>query len=401
MTNPSTVLPGGLVLRQATPADLPQAAALLGARGDPADATDLELVAASHGRDVIGVVVDGSRVVSTATLLDETLHLADLATPAGQVELVATDPAYEGQGLVRALMRWAHERSRERGHLLQIMIGIPYFYRQFGYEYVQPMPTWRVLRTTPALPDGVAVRRATADDVPQLQALQDDAQRGADLRMPHSGTCWSWLLHHDATELWVAERASAVVGMCRTLPPAEGAALAELAVRDEAAALGLVAHAQSRQGEPLAVQHRASTPPPVTELLASPDEPAEWYYARVERPAVLLEHLAPVLIARLAAAGLDEDDHDILLSTWRRHLRFRIGTTGFELLADGGPEQAPVSKGGSGVPPDAVAALLLGAHGAAGLEERLPDCLLGRQRSVMTALFPPLTADLLTFYLPR
>jgi len=26
---------------------------------------------------------------------------------------------------------------------------------------------------------------------------------------------------------------------------------------------------------------------------------------------------------------------------------------------------------------------------------------MGRQRSVMTALFPPLTADLRTFYLPR
>lgn len=74
--------------------------------------------------------------------------------------------------------------------------------------------------------------------------------------------------------------------------------------------------------------------------------------------------------------------------------------SGFRLLAEGGPEQAPLSKGGSGVPPDAVASLVLGPYGALEPEERLPDCLLGRQRRLMAALFPPVTADLLTFYLP-
>ena len=38
--------------------------------------------------------------------------------------------------------------------------------------------------------------------------------------------------------------------------------------------------------------------------------------------------------------------------------------------------------------------------GALGLEERLPDCWLGRQRDLMAALFPPMTSDVLTFYLP-
>lgn len=74
--------------------------------------------------------------------------------------------------------------------------------------------------------------------------------------------------------------------------------------------------------------------------------------------------------------------------------------SGFRLVAEGGPEQAPISKGGSGVPPDALAPLLFGPHGAVGLEERLPDCYLGRQRDLMAALFPQVTADLLTFYVP-
>lgn len=42
---------------------------------------------------------------------------------------VATQPEYEGRGLLRALMHWAHARSHARDHVLQAMIGIPYFYR--------------------------------------------------------------------------------------------------------------------------------------------------------------------------------------------------------------------------------------------------------------------------------
>ncbi|RSS99110.1 GNAT family N-acetyltransferase, partial [Streptomyces sp. WAC05950] len=135
-------LPGGLVLRQARPADLDQIGALLSARGEPDDAVDHRLVVTDPdaGLSACAVVVDGDRVVSTATLLDEEVHIGGIRLPAGQVELVATESEYEGRGLVRALMNWAHERSAASGHLVQAMIGIPYFYRLFGYEYAIDVP---------------------------------------------------------------------------------------------------------------------------------------------------------------------------------------------------------------------------------------------------------------------
>jgi GNAT superfamily N-acetyltransferase len=392
-------LPGGLVLRPAGATDLVQAAALLADRGEPADARDVELVAASQGLGAIAVVVDGDRVVSTATLLDEIVHLGGVAIPTGQVELVATDAAYEGRGLASALVGWAHERSRARRQVLQVMIGIPYFYRRFGYEYVQPMPTWHPLAEIPRPDSDVIVRRATSADLRSLERLQCHAQADVDLRMGHSSACWGWLLAHEASELWVADRGGSPVGMVRTLPPGAGSAAAELAAQDEQAALALLGHAAGRCDEPLIVQRRRGLPAAVTSHLAGPLARAEWYYARVPDVAALLTHLAPVLQERLRAAGLDRDQ-ELLLSTYRQHWRLRVGPAGVEVVTRGAAEQAPVSKGGSGVPPDAIASLLVGAQGAAGLEELLPDCLLGRQRELMTVLFPPLTADLLTFYLP-
>jgi predicted N-acetyltransferase YhbS len=393
--------PDGLRLRTLTLADLPATELLLAERGDPGDAVDLELVVASDGCAGTAVVVEGERVVSTLTLLDEVVHLDGVALPAGQVELVATDPAYEGRGLVRSLLAWAHDRSRTRGHLLQVMVGIPFFYRQFGYEYAIPMPAWRPLLEVPALPTGPAVRPAETADIPAMRALQERAQSAADVRMGHTDACWGWLVARPGSRLLVAERDGEVVGVARTLPPHEGGVLAELAADDDAAALALAGHAARAAEEGgVVVQDRVSLPPGLRLRLGQPAEKPDWYYARVDRLGPLLAHLAPVLQARLTAGGLGGQDHEVLLSSWRSHVRFRIGPTGFRLVEEGGPEQAPISKGGSGVPPDALASLILGPYGALGLEERLPDCHLGRQRDLMAALFPSRTADLLTFYLP-
>jgi predicted N-acetyltransferase YhbS len=389
---------GSVTLRTATLADLSAIERLLTERGDASDAVDVELVMRSEGTGGIAVALDGERVVSTLTLLDEIVHIDGVAVPAGQVELVATDVEYEGRGLVRALMIWAHERSRQRGHLLQVMVGIPFFYRQFGYEYAIPMPQWRRLVATPPPPRDLGIRRATVADLPALQALQVHAQARVDVRMGHTPACWRWILDGTSSTLWIAERDGTACGMARQ-PATETPIVAELACSDDIAALGLVAHVATGSTTSPLIQHSAGVTASLEPYLGEPTDTPEWYYARVGRLAPLLARLEPALQARLRAAGLGGDDHEVLLSSWRSHVRFTIGPSGFVLLAEGAAEQAPVSKGGSGVPPDALASLVLGPYGALGLEQRLPDCHLGDQRELMAALFPPRTADLTTFYL--
>jgi len=52
------------------------------------------------------------------------------------------------------------------------------------------------------------------------------------------------------------------------------------------------------------------------------------------------------------------------------------------------------------VAPDLVGPLLFGPDGIAGLAERHPDVYPGPNETLVQALFPPVRADLLTFYLP-
>lgn len=400
----SELLPGGWVLRTGTPADLDQITALLAARGEPADAVDQRLVVEDPqaGWESCAVVVDGERVVSVATLLDETLVLAGVPIPAGQVELVATDPGYEGRGLVRALMRWAHERSAARGHLAQIITGIPYFYRQFGYQYAIELPRSRAVRTVP--PPGVeyAVRTAGPGDIPAMAALQTAAQRAYDLSMPHSPACWRWLVARDGSQQLLVERAGVPVATGRlTAPDDDEVVLGEVAAADPPAAYALVAHAAAGTGA-LLVKERPGSPGGDTleSFLAPPPRQAAQYYVRVPEITALLEHLRPVFAARLAASELAGASGEAVVSFFRHHVRmsYTNGTVGE--VRPAGVMQAPAAVGGAGVAPDLAGALVFGPHGIAGLAERHPDVYPGPHETLMRTLFPPVRADLLTFYLP-
>ncbi|WP_433273171.1 GNAT family N-acetyltransferase [Actinosynnema sp. CS-041913] len=411
-------LSDGLVLRPAEPRDLEQIGALLADRGEPEDAVDHRLVVEDPdaGWESCAVVVDGDRVVSTATLLDETLVLNGVEIPAGQVELVATDRNYEGRGLVRALMDWAHERSAARGQLVNVMLGIPYFYRLFGYTYAIPVaPVRPVVGTPPTSPDTVreatvreaavreatvreaTVREATLDDIPALARLQHAEQARADLWMPHSTPLWRWLIARDGSTQWLVERDGLPVGTGRSTPPDEGVRLCEVAAVDAAAAHALLAHtgATTANERPGTVAGDALEP-----FLGPPPEDANSYYVRINDPLALLEHLRPVFGRRLAESPFADAEGEAVVSFYRSHVRlpYRAGEVG--PVVAGGTMQAPGAAGGAGVAPDLLASLLFGPQGLRGLTAGFPDVYPGPNADLMHTLFPPVRGDLMTFYLP-
>lgn len=407
-----TALPGGLLLRVARPQDLTQIGDLLVERGEAFDALDHELVVRDpeHGWDACAVVVDGERVVSTATLLHEQVLLATTAAggaevvlPAGQVELVATRRGYEGRGLVRALMGWAHDQSARRGDVLQVMVGIPYFYRLFGYAYAIDIAARRAVPGRVEIPPGLHVRAATTADLPAVVALQDRTQAACDVRMPHPPSRWGWLLEHDGSTTLVVLRDGAVVGTGRASAPDEGVLLAEVAVEDPSAAVALIAHAQKRAApHGLRVAERPGTL--LDSVLADLADPAsgdcEQYYVRVPALVAMLDAVRPVLSARLAASGLGHEGQEVVLSTFGAHVRMPVEGGALGAPVAGGTLQAPGSVSGCGVAPDQLGSLLFGPLGIEGLTRRRPDVYPGRHRELFAALFPPVTSDLLTYYLP-
>ncbi|MCZ2823898.1 MULTISPECIES: hypothetical protein [unclassified Modestobacter] len=116
------------------------------------------------------------------------------------------------------------------------------------------------MHTLPAPAAGL--RPATPADLPALARLQDAAQAGADVAMPHPAARLRWLVAHEASTTWVLERDSAVVASVRVPEPDDDVLVAEPTAVDDAAAARLLAGvAALAAGRPVRVTDRPGSFP--------------------------------------------------------------------------------------------------------------------------------------------
>ena len=113
-----------------------------------------------------------ARIVSALGLIPQRWAYDGAEFGVDQVELVATDPAYRNRGLVREQFELVHRWSRRRSHLIQVIEGIPYFYRQFGYEMCLPL---------------FGARAGPASSLPGPGPQRSGAEPGAGFRLRAAG----------------------------------------------------------------------------------------------------------------------------------------------------------------------------------------------------------------------
>jgi hypothetical protein len=75
-----------------------------------------------------------SEIVSSCCTISQTWTYEGIPFKVGRPELIGTKKEYRRKGLVRQQMAVLHQWSAERGELVQVITGIPYYYRQFAYE---------------------------------------------------------------------------------------------------------------------------------------------------------------------------------------------------------------------------------------------------------------------------
>jgi len=149
---PPRDLGGGLLLRAATAADA-DALAAFNAKTHAVAPSLADTSIAAWTRDLLErphptfraemfTIVEeraSGKIVSSLNLLPQTWSFGGIPIGMGQIELVGTDPDYRRRGLVRTQMEVAHGWSARLGHLFQAISGIPWYYRQFGYEMALEM----------------------------------------------------------------------------------------------------------------------------------------------------------------------------------------------------------------------------------------------------------------------
>ncbi|HEU5015976.1 MAG TPA: GNAT family N-acetyltransferase [Roseiflexaceae bacterium] len=434
-------LGGGLVLRWSTAHDADQIAALYSDvfRNSPNDPPNMRT--AAYGRDLISgrhplidsgdfalvEDTDQGRAVAATCLIGQTWSYEGIDFPVGRPEIVASDADYRNRGLVRAVFELIHARSAANGHVAQGITGIPYYYRQFGYEYALDLGGSRSIAfdAIPKLKDGeqepYMLREATPEDLPEMQALYERERSRAAITAQIDHAYWQFMF--DGHSLESGEGFQPYVIGVRSELGWEGNPLGYVLTRRIlwGDTFGVACMAV-REGEPLMAilpgimrqlqaiapqvqRSKADQPPPTKlafgfgrshpvydvlhdKLFPGEAQPYAWYVRVPDLPG-FVRRIAPVLEHRLAASAAAGYTGDLKLTFYRGglHMVFENGR-----LNEAVSWQAPVQDSGAmaGFPPLVFLQLLFGHRNLHDLRHAFPDVWANETgRALLEALFPP------------
>lgn len=205
----------GLILRRATREDAEALAEFNGyihaepGSDDPQEgvaAWARDLAAKPHPTFDVGdftIVEDTAtgKIVSSLNLINQTWSYEGVEFGVGRPELVGTDPHYRRRGLVREQFEVIHQWSAERGHKVQSITGIPYYYRLFGYEMTLALGGGRIgyLPHEPKLKDDeeepYVLRPATEVDIPFIMDVYPRAVERSMVGCVRNADYWAYELN--------------------------------------------------------------------------------------------------------------------------------------------------------------------------------------------------------------
>ena len=85
------------------------------------------------------VIKHRDKIVACLSLIPSKWSIEGIPLKVAELGCVATLPEYRHQGLQRRLMIEYHKQMSEQDYDLAAIEGIPFYYRQFGYEYALPL----------------------------------------------------------------------------------------------------------------------------------------------------------------------------------------------------------------------------------------------------------------------
>jgi hypothetical protein len=178
--------------------------------------------------DVAVVTEPNGRVVAATILMRMNMEYAGTYLHGGRPEIVASYAEVRNRGFVRKIFGLIHARSEQRGDVFQGITGIPYYYKQFGYEYAVTLggsvsvPA-SAIPVAPMDEDPFSIRPAQHDDIMQLQMLYERERSRMHERLPMLATSridaryWRWAIsgsqsHEPWKPYMIINRAGEVVG---------------------------------------------------------------------------------------------------------------------------------------------------------------------------------------------
>jgi hypothetical protein len=381
-----------------------------------------ELLSPSHpttspGDHVLVEEATSGKIVSSICLIPQTWSYAGISFGVARPELVGTDPAFRDRGLVRAQMDVLHELSVERGDLIQAITGIPYFYRQFGYEPALITTQSRYGAPLAAQQSEVPpyhIRPATEIDIPAIMACYDIAARRMLMAVVRDEAQWRWeisgrLAGSDYVQmLWIicsrdgspagflsciesfdSQRSVLWATVCELLEgeswpiaaPIITEHLRQEASKEAAKAGSSVANIGFDWGydHPYAQLQKR--------VFQTPVRPFGWLI-RIPDLACFINHIKPALDERLRSSPFERHSGELVLTFFRSGLKFAFEDGRIKTVKNFKPESHRAAA--AGFPDLTFYYLLLGSRTIEELEYAFPDCFVRKpiDRALLETLFP-------------
>jgi hypothetical protein len=357
------------------------------------------------------------RIISTMNLISQTWSYEGIQFGVGRPELVGTLAEFRNRGLVRLQFEEVHKWSAERGEIVQAITGIPFYYRQFGYEMAVDLDGRRFggQAQLPKLKEGETepyiVRTAQESDLPFIEKLYEQTKARSMVACERTPELFRYELmgRSESNNCWVncmiEDKAGEAVGLFRHPGYNQYGTLAasryelqrgvswlevtpsvvrylwakgqEYAKRDgnEFHSFGFVLGAAHPAYEALGNR------------LPTIRDPYAWYL-RVPDLRGFLKHIKPVLEKRLANSIAAGHSCRIRLSFYR---------TGLEIVIEHGMitaiepwKPSPSEEGNAGFPDLTFLQLLFGYRSFYELEYTFADCWCTSEdvRVLLNILFP-------------
>jgi predicted N-acetyltransferase YhbS len=353
------------------------------------------------------------KAVSTLCLIPWTWRYEDVEIHAGEMGIVGTLEEYRNRGLIRKQVELFKQKLNERGCLLSQIQGIPYYYRQFGYEYALPLEQRLRLqaRQIPDHPESTfTFHQATVDDIPTLIRLYDESAPDLAIHTARDEAIWRYLLTHaNETEmerdtLLIKDSGGQAIGYVCIAHHGFGAELnvTEVSRLSYDAAMATLQHLKQLTIEREKPGIRlnlfiGSTLSQVALSLGGHDDGAYAWQIHIPDVAALLRAIAPVLERRVAASPLAGLTQDVRISLYREtvQLCFEAGeVTEVANLGLTAWHEEPIR-----FPPLQFTPLVLGYRTWQEIRATFPDVgVAPKSRLLMDTLFPKTESFIYTVY---
>lgn len=356
------------------------------------------------------------RIVSSLNLISQTWTYEGIEFGVGRPELVGTLPEFRSRGLVRAQFEVAHQWSAERCHLVQGITGIPYYYRQFGYEFALNLGGWRMGSLVPKLKDGeqekFSVRPAEERDIPLLMSFYEQGCKRSMISAQWTAAHWHNNLfelseeNFHSFEYHIIERADThepigYYGQARSLGSsgvrsfhfelASGVSWLDVSpfvVRRMWDAGQKYAEKENRPCTTFSFLMGAEHPvyEALGNTLSRVSSPYSWYL-RVPDLLGFLNHIKPVLEKRLARSIASGHSGEYLIGMYPKGIKLVL-ENGCITFDEWKPDHA--DHGNAGFPMLTFLQILFGYRGFEELKHAFPDCWWADEttRIIINTLFP-------------